>query len=146
MAIKDDNIRAAFEKMRSNQEIRRNFRLCFFIDGLDEFNGDEMTHRKLARILLDWTQPAGTTSADKFLKLCVSSREDHSIMSVFRASHQIRLQDITKRDVSTVVQDTLFGNEYFQQLQKADPSGSQELIRSILQGAEGISPPQSPRR
>lgn len=139
MAVKDDDIRTAFDQMFTNQEIRRGFRLCFFIDGLDEFNGEETTHWKLARILQKWThQPAESTSADSFLKLCVSSREDHSIMSVFQTLRQIRLQDITKRDVSAIVEDTLLGNEYFEQLQKKDASGCQELIRSILQGAEGV--------
>jgi len=137
--IKDDDIRTAFDQMLCNQEIHRDFRFCFFIDGLDEFNGTEMTHWKLARMLLDWTQqPAETTTADNFLKLCVSSREDNSIMTVFRNSFQIRLQDITKRDVSAVVEDSLFSNEYFNQLQKKDPAGCQELINSILQGADGV--------
>jgi hypothetical protein len=44
MTIKNDDISTAFDEMRTSEEIRRSFRLCFFIDGLDEFNGEEMTH------------------------------------------------------------------------------------------------------
>jgi hypothetical protein len=106
--------------------------LCFLIDGLDEFNGDEMTHWKLASILQSWAhQTAEGTGTNSFLKLCVSSREDHSIMTAFQLSHQIHLQDIAKRDISAIVEEILLENLYFQQLQKKDSSGCGELVRSI---------------
>ncbi|KAH7305662.1 hypothetical protein BKA65DRAFT_531172 [Rhexocercosporidium sp. MPI-PUGE-AT-0058] len=112
---------------------------CFFIDGLDEFNGTEMTHWKLSRMLLDWAQlPAGSSSPDSFLKICVSSREDHSIMTVFQNSPQVRLQDITKGDMSALVEDSLLRNEYFHRLQTKAPIECQELINSILEGADGV--------
>jgi hypothetical protein len=139
IVVRDDDVRNAFDQMQTNQEIRRDFGLCFFIDGLDEFDGEEMAHWALARMLQRWTHQAEAgTGADSFLKVCVSSRKDHSILSVFQATYQIRLQDITKRDISAIVEDTLLGNEYFAQLQKKDPSGCQELVKSILQGAEGV--------
>ena len=139
MNIRDDDIRVAFDQMSINPKIRQHFRLCFFIDGLDEFSGEEMTHWKLAKMLKSWTsQPPESTGADSFLKLCVSSREDHSILSVFQNSTRVRLQDITARDVSTVVEDRLLGNEYFQRLEKSDASGCMELISSILEGAQGV--------
>lgn len=59
-------------------------------------------------------------------------------MSVFQTSRQIRLQDITKRDIAAIVEDTLLSNEYFVHLQEKNASGCEELIRSILQGAEGV--------
>ncbi|KAH8898426.1 hypothetical protein GQ53DRAFT_837333 [Thozetella sp. PMI_491] len=139
VTISDDDISAAFDEITTNPDIRGRFSLCFFIDGLDEFNDVGTTHWKLAKMLQGWThQSEGDTSAHNFLKLCVSSREDHSIMTVFDASHQIRLQDITKGDISAMVEDILIRNEYFQRLQNEDDSGCRELIASIIQGADGV--------
>jgi hypothetical protein len=43
------------------------YRLCLFIDGLDEFQGDSVDHWQLAESLLTW-------SSKENIKLCVSYR------------------------------------------------------------------------
>jgi hypothetical protein len=60
------------------------------------------------------------------------------IMDVFRHSHQIHLQDITKRDILAVVEDTLLDNQYFQRWMDKDQEKCQKLIALILREANGV--------
>lgn len=99
--LDEGDIRAAFDQIRTNVEIHEHFRFCFFVDGLDEFDGEEMAHWKLAKMLAGWT------SGPLAIKLCVSSREDHSIVSAFQGSRQIQLQDLTEGDIAAIINDTL---------------------------------------
>ena len=142
--ITDDQIRAAFDQLKNNEGIHRNFTFCFFIDGLDEFDGAEMAHWRLASMLRDWSHQhddVANKSTELHLKLCVSSREEHAIMAAFDNCPRVRLQDITKRDISALVQDTLNRNVYFQRLKEKDAGGHWHylsLVDSILDGADGV--------
>ncbi|KAK0612560.1 hypothetical protein B0T17DRAFT_511741 [Bombardia bombarda] len=108
--ISDDQIRAVFDGMRTNTEILNRFR--------------------------HWTKSVDTsTDTDSsFLKLCVSSREDHAIMNVFETSRQIRLQDITHGDISRMARGTLYENKYFLGLE----GESVNLVNSIINQAKGV--------
>lgn len=139
LRLRDDDIRAAFEYLCTNEEISRKYRVCLFIDGLDEFSSEEMALWKVAKMMRSWTQQAvDRTNTNGLIKLCVSSREDDTVMSVFEKSNQIRLQDITEADISIIVNDTLLGNEHFQELRRSDPHGCGQVLKSILVGAEGV--------
>jgi hypothetical protein len=135
LTIKGSDIRAAFNRLRTDKDLSMQFRLCLFIDGLDEFDGKEMSHSRLAKELQAWTEDPDSTS---FLKLCVSSREEHPIMSAFPACQRIHLQDLTRGDISAMVSSTLETSDFFLQLQKQDPTGSRALIASIVGDAEGV--------
>ncbi|KAH6869180.1 hypothetical protein B0T10DRAFT_569027 [Thelonectria olida] len=135
LIIKGSDIRAAFNQLRTDKGLRQQFRLCLFIDGLDEFDGKEMSHSRLAKELQAWTEDADSTS---FLKVCVSSREEHPIMSAFLACQRIHLQDLTRSDISAIVKGTLEASEFFLQLQQEDRAGSRALVTSIVTDAEGV--------
>jgi hypothetical protein len=133
--IKGSDIRAAFNQLRTDEELRGRFRLCLFIDGLDEFDGKEMSYSRLAKELQAWAE--GSDSAS-FLKICVSSREEHPIMSVFPARQRIHLQDFTGSDITAMVNDMLETNESFAQLIREDEDASRKLVASIVKDAEGV--------
>ncbi|KAM7211953.1 hypothetical protein V8F06_012662 [Rhypophila decipiens] len=137
LRITGAQVRAAFDRIRVDPHIGKEFALCFFIDGLDEFDGREMAHWRLATMVREWSSTA-ENGVD--VKLCVSSREDHAIMAAFGNSHhQVRLQKITRSDICSVVTDTLDNNEFFDELKRQDRAASgQGLINKILQGADGV--------
>lgn len=75
------------------------FRLCIFIDGLDEFTGDQDA---LIRLIMKLTQFSNT-------KVCLSSRPHIRYDDHFRSSAMLRLQDLTRSDIEHYVSDRLAG-------------------------------------
>ena len=72
----------------------RGYRLCLFIDGLDEYSGDQ-------RDLVDLLQ---TLAACDHLKLCVSSRPWNVFDSAYgRLQTTLKLEDLTRNDINTYV-------------------------------------------
>lgn len=75
-------------------------RFCFFIDGLDEFEGDSTDHWELAQYLDQWA-----SSVD--VKICVSSRPHTEFLEAFDSRLRINLHDLTKADMQHYVQSVL---------------------------------------
>ncbi len=70
---------------------------CFFIDGLDEFTGDQ-------KGLIDLIQSLAVSSN---VKLCVSSRPLRAFCRAFELSPKLRLQDLTESDIRKYISDKL---------------------------------------
>ena len=70
---------------------------CFFIDGLDEFIGDTDVLRDLVKA---WSSYPNT-------KVCVSSRPEQAFFRYFEGVPQLRLQDLTSRDIEFYINDRL---------------------------------------
>jgi hypothetical protein len=70
-------------------------RFCFFIDGLDEFDGDH----------LDLIDAIRSLSKSPFIKICVSSRPWGSFQREFGSDERLHvaLHTLTKRDINTYV-------------------------------------------
>ena len=64
-------------------------RVCMFIDGLDEFEGDEDRLIEIIRLL---SQTSG-------IKVCVSSRPEQIFRQGFASSPNLRLQDLNYHDI-----------------------------------------------
>jgi hypothetical protein len=92
--------------------------ICFFIDGLDEHDGEYMT-------LLDLVL---RTQATPNVKICLSSRPEPAFRLRLSACPSISMQDLNKHDIETLVQ------------QKLEPLGSTfaSLIEEVTERAEGI--------
>lgn len=99
-------------RLQSNQHI------CFFIDGLDEHDGDYMT-------LLDLIL---RTHAKSNVKICLSSRPEPAFRLRLSECSSISMQDLNQIDIKTLVQ------------QKLEPLGTTftSLIKEVTQRAEGI--------
>ncbi|KAH7237239.1 hypothetical protein B0J15DRAFT_431084 [Fusarium solani] len=115
----------AFEKLIKSTSHQR---LCLFIDGLDEYQGD---HAAMARFLVK----VGTHS---HVKICVSSRPWLQIENVFKSCPTLRLQDLTKNDIFVYVEDRLSANENWTALCAGQPSEATKVIKEIVATANGV--------
>ncbi|KLO90517.1 small s protein [Fusarium fujikuroi] len=107
-----DDIMLAFTDLIGRDEVYRNHKLVFFIDGLDEFHGH---HASLIKELLRWTLATPTD-----VKMCVSSREWPIFEEAFKSFPNFRLHELARSDVSRIVRDRLKNNDTYQKLAAAD--------------------------
>ena len=85
-------IKAAFNTLIDKRTFPKH-RFCFFIDGLDEYEGDSLDHWKLAESLQSWAD-----SED--IKICVSSRPHTAFLDTFSDNLRIHLHKLTRGDIS----------------------------------------------
>jgi hypothetical protein len=104
-------------------------RYCFFIDGLDECEGE---HHELVQTLAEINDP-------QLVKMCVSSRNRNVFRKAFGQSpeHRLVLQDLTKKDMDRYIRDQLEANVLFQALAATDPS-AQLFPQEIRKRAQGV--------
>jgi hypothetical protein len=136
----DTEISDAFEILMKGKEILSEFRLCFFIDGLDEFEEDyklqSETQATLAAKLNKWT-----ANSNGQVKMCVSSRPLLEFTRTFPASQQITLQNLTVDDIQTLVANRLEEDERFQRIRESSKDNEgrcDALVQKILGEAEGV--------
>jgi hypothetical protein len=104
------------------------FRLCFFIDGLDE--SQEPPDELLELIK--------TVSGSPFVKFCLSSRPWLVFEEAFEAVPSLRLQDLTLPDIELYVHENLRLNRKMKNLEESNPSGAASLVRNIVTKADGV--------
>ncbi|KAJ5626256.1 hypothetical protein N7510_002565 [Penicillium lagena] len=93
--IRFDEIRDSFNRLIKEASSSESY-FCFFIDGLDEFEGDEIDHWNLSRDLQSWT------AKSENIKLCVSSRPHIPFVQPLAndLNHQISIHELTREDIS----------------------------------------------
>lgn len=106
----------------------KQLKLCLFIDGLDEYEGDPTDLADLFTDIVD---------SDN-IKVCLSSRPLVPLEYAFKSSPNIRLQDLTHDDIKLYVIDKLHGNRRFQQLAAEEPVQAPALINEIVTKADGV--------
>jgi hypothetical protein len=104
------------------------FKLCLFIDGLDEFDGDPENIIEVFRRL--------STSAH--IKLCLSSRPWLIFEEAFNHGPNLRLENLTWGDIQDYVRDKLDTNPKMQQLVTTDPLQALTFSRTIVSKANGV--------
>lgn len=119
-------LRILFDSMikRSSSTIK----FCFFIDGLDEFDGD---HLDIAYIIRD-------IAANSNVKICVSSRPLMIFEHEFERCRRLRLQDLTAADIRIYVHDQLNSHRRFVELAHEDPEEAPRLVRELVQMSSGV--------
>jgi hypothetical protein len=96
-------------------------RLCFFIDGLDEFHGD---HQRLVNIVRKLAQQSR-------IKICVSSRPWNVFATAFEQRvPSLRLEDLTNHDIATYVYGEL------DELPRS--TAFQQLVSEVVERAQGV--------
>jgi hypothetical protein len=103
-------------------------KMCLFIDGLDEFEGD---HREIASL---FTKLAESSN----VKVCVSSRPELPFEDAFGSFPNLRLQDLTYNDIRHYVNETLNTNSRYHQLTVDEPLAAPALEREIISRADGV--------
>ena len=118
----------AFEILARQKEFPRH-RFCFFIDGLDEYEGDSVDHVKLAESLQHWTR-----SAD--VKICASSRPYLEYLETLPDSPTCRthLHQLTRHDIYLFSRQMIEKDRNFKQLEDAYIS----LVEDIVDMADGV--------
>ncbi len=104
-------------------------KFCFFIDGLDEYQGDHF----------DLIQTVQRLAASSSIKICLSSRPWEEFTDAFGRDKDrtIILQDLTRRDIQLYVHDALKQHHYFAKLEEADPRWN-ELVEELEDRAQGV--------
>ncbi|OJJ84829.1 uncharacterized protein ASPGLDRAFT_1517109 [Aspergillus glaucus CBS 516.65] len=88
-----EEIKAAFNRLMS-EKVTSSHRICLFIDGLDEYEGDEVDHWRISHDLQSWTNSEN-------VKLCISSRPHVPFLHSFATDMNIQIQihQLTQRDI-----------------------------------------------
>ena len=107
-----------------------NIRICLFIDGLDEFEGE---HDELATLLKD-----ATVECEQDLKICTSSRPWIVFEEAFDGLASLRLQDLTHRDIEIYIEDRIHAHPRIQRLRIEEPSTVTALTQAIAKKADGV--------
>ncbi|KAJ0124736.1 hypothetical protein J7T55_006077 [Diaporthe amygdali] len=134
LCLFDEDPRAYSEAMlqkmlsRALQCMSASNRICIFIDGLDEFQGEHGDLIGMFRAALD-AHP---------IKLCISSRPWQVFEDAFQDKPSLRLQDLTLADIKTYIQSTLHPDPAFALLRTIEPSFADSLVDSIATKADGV--------
>lgn len=103
-------------------------KICFLVDGLDEFDGD---HEEMGRLFNE-------ISSSKNVKVCLSSRPLVVFEDLFSTCPMLRLQNLTYRDIDRYVRDKLNSSVAYQRLADNQPETAPALIREIVKKADGV--------
>lgn len=115
----------AFGKMINSTAAHNSF--CFFIDGVDEFDGD---YSLVTDLLLGSWAPN--------LKLIVSSRPVNICLEKFADCPQFRLQDLTADDIKAYIDGRLSSNPAMLNLMQEEPDNARQLVHEVKERASGV--------
>ena len=103
-------------------------KFCFFLDGLDEYEGE---HRDVVNIINDLATLPN-------VKLCVSSRPWNVFQNSFGPMRQqLVLENYTENDIALYVQERLWEDQSFASSAKKDPN-LEHLVEKIIENAQGV--------
>ncbi|CAH0002558.1 unnamed protein product [Clonostachys byssicola] len=103
-------------------------KLCLFIDGLDEYDGD---HYEIAEMFEEIAQSSN-------IKLCLSSRPLLAFEQAFEGQPSLKLQDLTARDISHYVKENLYRHKHLMALSKENPAKVSDLVSDVVEKARGV--------
>lgn len=110
------------------REVSRTMRLCLFVDGLDEFEGE---HNDLICLFQDLIQNGN-------IKVCVASRPWVVFEDAFEHKPSMMLQYLTYSDIKYYVTSNLQDDSRFAQLRKREPKYADQLIENVVSKASGV--------
>lgn len=103
-------------------------RFCFLVDGLDEFEGNFHDAIKLIKDLC--TNPA--------IKIIVSSRPIPICCEAFSYAPQLRLEYLTRNDVTEYINDTIGSHSYMKALAASDRQPPSLITEALIVKASGV--------
>jgi len=119
-------LRLAFNRIA--QSTRNLGKFCIFVDGLDEFVGDYSAGIKFLQ----------TLAKNKHFKVIVSSRPIPECFAAFNKGPKLRLQDLTRNDIRSYVDDTLNTHAYMKKLINRHAQEAVSIIKEIVDKASGV--------
>jgi NACHT domain len=120
----------AFKRLLAQKQI--NVKICFLIDGLDEFDGN---HEVLAELFHDVVDSCSSASN---VKVCLSSRPWVVFKDNFGMCPSLQLQNLTFTDIKNYVDQEFRKNSAFRNLLRQDPRATDALVEEVVTKAEGV--------
>ena len=103
-------------------------RVCLFIDGIDEYDGD---HEEICDLFK-------SIAIRPTVKVVLSSRPILACVEAFKHSKGLRLEDLTRKDIEKYVCDTLGSQARMRELRLDNPQSAQDLVDHIVSKASGV--------
>ncbi|KAL8680047.1 MAG: hypothetical protein Q9186_003727 [Xanthomendoza sp. 1 TL-2023] len=100
--------------------------LCIFVDGLDEFVGEEDLLLDIIRLFVSTPR----------LKVCVSSRPEEAFREEFRHCCQLRVQDLNRNDFKAIIQNKLIPT--ISQWMHPEDNQGKALEDLLMEKAQGV--------
>ncbi|KAJ3572132.1 hypothetical protein NPX13_g5156 [Xylaria arbuscula] len=118
-----------FAALKAVSQARFPFKICFFIDGLDEYKGGTSELIRLIQNLVSTLD----------IKLCVSSRPWTEFADAFGREEDIviKLEDLTQSDIRRYVEENLQSDQRFTALAK-DKKAYKNLAEDVVSKAQGV--------
>ncbi|RDW75803.1 hypothetical protein BP5796_06624 [Coleophoma crateriformis] len=104
-------------------------KICLFIDGVDEFDGDHGSIIKLFQSLV---------TENEHVKICLSSRPWPIFERALQSVPNLKLQDLTLGDRQQYVFDKFEKNVQMRQILHDEPQHSARLMSELVDRAEGV--------
>ena len=111
--------------------VRGSARIFLLIDGLDELDGVDDSHEELITILFN-------LASFENVKICVSSRPWNIFQDAFEGFPRLKLEDLTRDDISNYVKAQLHGNVRFKRLLLHEQMSAEKFLLTITQKAAGV--------
>jgi hypothetical protein len=121
-----ERVKQAYRRL--SEESLSSFRIFLFIDGVDEFTGD---HTEISQFFRD-------LSCSPNFKIILSSRPIRACVETFHCCPNLRLQDLTRKDMQTYLDGTIGTHPRMRLLLSEDHKEASELIDTILSKASGV--------
>lgn len=131
--MRNEEVFEALDNLISNSTVSKQFKFCFFIDGLDEVDEEQdTTYSEMVTILQKWADGAIGS-----IKMCVSSRH-FPVFENMPVDHRIRLQDLTQNDIISFVRNSLWSHHVFREEINVNGDDCRDLIHAIISRADGV--------
>ncbi|KAK9850725.1 hypothetical protein MYU51_011815 [Penicillium brevicompactum] len=106
-------------------------KILFFVDGLDEFECTDRMRQELIDILTRMAHSAN-------VKMFLSARPWNIFQDGFRDNPRLRLEDLTRGDITLYVERKFLNSPRFLDLLCYDQEKAEELISRITERAQGV--------
>ncbi|RYP75781.1 hypothetical protein DL770_007344 [Monosporascus sp. CRB-9-2] len=120
------DITKAFEMLTAHGTFPKH-RFCFFIDGLDEYEGSSRDHVLLAKRLQSW-------ASKEDVKICASSRPYLEFDNLGVENQKLHLHELTWFDIYLFCRQTIERDENFDQIRES----YLDLVYKIVWRSEGV--------
>jgi hypothetical protein len=115
----------AFRVISSSSTLSK---FCFFIDGLDEYDGN----------YLDGIAFLEELAVHPHIKIIVASRPIPDCVSAFQHLPHLKLHDLTRADITSYVKDKIGGHSYMQSLANRHPQEAKEMLQTVVDKSSGV--------
>ncbi|TVY30238.1 hypothetical protein LHYA1_G000648 [Lachnellula hyalina] len=112
----------------AQQDFKNDLKICLFIDGLDEFVGDQREVIELFR----------TVTKHPSIKAIISSRPESTFVEAFINAPKLLVEDLTAGDIKHYVNEKLLSHSQLKSHAEHDPELAERLNHSIISKASGV--------